>query len=192
LRKLNKYIASLAVLFSLTALAQQMDSMKIRYSYVNSIPQNAHIYLNGVKIGNTPLHFVIDSSAAEVSITVKLDGYAEYSYYAPRDSGIINETFKLVPLKGSSKTSVVQENKSYAFSDKVKVVPIIVSSAVMIVSGVMAYYFKSLAIEKQDEFFATGDPALIDQKKKYDVMAGVSLTAFQLGFAALLYFYFNE
>ena len=190
LRRLNKYCALLAAAITFVVYGQQADTFKINYSYINSIPQNAEVYLNDVLIGITPVHYIIDSNIAEKKISINLKGYADYVYTT--DVNIINETFKLVPLKTGITSDIVHKNGTVAFPKKLKLVPIILSSAVTLVSAVLAYYYKSLAIDKNDEFTATGNPALLDKKKKYDMIGGISLAVFQVGFSALLYFHFID
>lgn len=189
LKKLNKYFVLLASAITFVVYGQT-DSLKVNYSYINSIPQNAEVYLNDVLIGMTPVHHVIDSNIADKKITIKLKGYADYIYTT--DVNVINETFKLIPLKSSNVPNIVYKNGTVVFPKKLQLAPIIISSVVTATSAVLAYYFKSLAIDKNDEFIATGDPSLLDKKKKYDLIGGISLAVFQLGFGALLYFHFFD
>ena len=56
----------------------------------------------------------------------------------------------------------------------------------------MAYYFKSLAVQKKDDYDMTGDPGILDKKKKYDIIGGVSLAVFQAGLFSLIYFHFID
>lgn len=180
------------LLASLITFAQQRDSLTIPYNYVNSVPQNADIYLNGTYIGKTPMHFKWEKDDLKRSITLKLEGYAEFNYTPPNGEELINKTFMLIPLAGMREKEIVFKDKSYAFPKPFKIVPIIISSAVTAASAILAYYFKSLAIDKNDEFEQTGDPSLIDKKKKYDLIGGISIAVFQIGFGALIYYHFID
>lgn len=172
--------------------AQDNDSLVIRYNYINTIPQNANIYLNGNLIGQSPLYFVIDSAVVNREFLISLDGYADYEYTPDETDELINKTFTLISLKGYVKKDIVLKDKSFAFEKPFKIVPVIISSAVTVSSAIVAYYFKSLAIQKGDDFELTGDPALLDKKKKYDVISGISLAVFQAGLFSLIYFHFID
>jgi hypothetical protein len=58
--RISRYILAL-IIFSLvnaeTAYSQQADSLVINYCYINTIPQNANVYLNDTLIGQTPVRF---------------------------------------------------------------------------------------------------------------------------------------
>ncbi|HEY3250566.1 MAG TPA: PEGA domain-containing protein [Ignavibacteria bacterium] len=175
------------------SLAQSEDSLIIDYNYINSIPQNADIYLNNEFIGKTPMHFRWGMAQQSRVIKIKLEGYADMVYTPSENEEYVNKTFKLVSLTGRSiKKETVFKDKSFSFQKRLKIVPIIISTAITVTSAIMAYYFKSLAIDKNEEFESSGDPALLDQKKKYDVIGGVSLAVFQIGLGALLYYHFID
>jgi hypothetical protein len=120
-----------------------------------------------------------------------LEGYAMFEYTLSNEEHI-NKTFKLVPLSGFKEKETVFREKSYSFQKPLKIVPVIISSAVTAASAIMAYYFKSLAIDKNDEFNQTGDLTLLDKKKKYDLIGGISLAAFQVGLCTLIYYHFID
>ncbi|HJY63799.1 MAG TPA: PEGA domain-containing protein [Ignavibacteria bacterium] len=172
--------------------AQAKDSLTIKYNYINTSPQNANIYLNDILIGQSPLFFMWDSNSVNRKITIKLEGYSSIEYTSPGDEVFVNKSFKLIPLPGYKTKDLVFKDKSFAFHKPFKFVPIIISSVVTAGSAIMAYYFKSLAIEKSDEYNLTGDPALLDKKKKYDLIGGISIAVFQAGLCALIYYHFIE
>jgi len=169
------------------ALSQENE---IDYNYINSVPQNANLFINGVYAGQTPLHFLRDTTKTGLNITIKLDGYADITYSPAPEETTINKTFKLIPFSKARGKEIVFKDMSSSFKHPVKIAPLILSSLITAGSAIMAYYFKSLSIEKNEEYQQSGDPALLDKKKKYDVIGGVSMVVFQLGFAALIYLHF--
>jgi len=192
LKFFNIYTGVLFFLIVSETFSLQNDSLTIRYNFINSEPQNADVYLNDTYIGRTPVHFTWEKDNINRKITVKLEGYAVYNYILSDEEENINKTFKLIPLSGFRDKEIVFKDKSYHFSKPVKLVPVLISSVVTAASAVMAYYFKSLAIEKNDKYEQTGDPALLDEKKQYDLTGGLSLMVFQIGFCFLIYYFFID
>ncbi len=70
--------------------------------------------------------------------------------------------------------------------------PIVITSILTAGAGILSYYFKKLANDNNDTFNTTGDQTALDRKKKYDLISGISLGAFQVSFAGLLYFLFVD
>ena len=191
----NKIISVLIFLVSFSAAelyAQQRDSLTIDYNYINSVPQNAKVYLNDSLAGETPFRFVnrdMDTSKGLV-ITIKLEGYIDYSFNVTEADLPLNKIVNLVPVNKLTirENKQVEVNDNNYFKSPRKVVPIVVSSVITAGSGVLSYYFKKLANDRYDEYLATGDQKKFDQTKKYDLYSGLFLAAFQIGFAALIYF----
>ncbi len=172
--------------------AQQEDSLTINYSYINSIPQNAKVYLNDTLAGETPFRFTrqqIDTSML-LNIVLRLDGYTDYSFTVAASELPLNKTITLLPVKGltpKKEQDVVQDKSSY-FKTPRKVVPIVITSSVAAGSGILSYYYKKLANERYDEYLKTGNRDKFDETKKYDLYSGIFLAAFQVALAGLLYF----
>lgn len=191
IRKIKIIITLAVILSGYNLLSQEVDSLRINYNYLNSIPQNAEVYVNDELMGNTPLFFQWKDSTTPKTITVKLKGYSDYTEHMPGNQ-LINTTFKLIPLKGTGLINPVKEDKATYFNKPRKVVPIVLSSIVAAGAGFSAFYFKSLAIDNRDYYDQYGDPAALDKKKKYDIISGVSLALFQVGLGALFYFLFID
>lgn len=191
----NKIIIALAFLMYCSALktyAQNEDSLKIDYNYINSIPQNAGVYMNDSLAGETPFRFINPSidTVKGLVITVKLEGYFDYSFNVTSADLPLDKTINLVPVNKLSlkENNPVEINNNDYFKSPRKIVPIVVSSVITAGSGVLSYYFKKLANDRYDEYLATGDQRKFDQTKKYDLYSGLFLAAFQIGFAVLIYF----
>jgi hypothetical protein len=185
-------IILLVCIVSVRSFAQQEDSLKIDYNYINSIPQNAKVFLNDSLAGETPFRFVnpAGDSSRSISITLKLEGFIDYSFKINPEDMPVNKTISLVPKNKLSLTNnnPVEENTVNFFKTPRKIVPIVISSVVAAGSGVLSYYYKKLANDRYDEYLATGNRDKFDQTKKYDLYSGIFLAAFQVGFAVFLYF----
>ena len=195
MRKNKNFISGIVLLLCLAAsgtYAQNEDSLTIDYNYINSIPQNAQVYLNDSLAGETPFRFInyTFDSLKGLKITIILKGYADYFFNVTEKDFPLNKTIELVPLNKLSliNNSPVRENDNDFFKSPRKVVPIVVTSAITAGSGVFSYYFKKLANENYDEYLATGNRKNFDRTKKYDLYSGLCLAAFQIGFAVLIYF----
>jgi hypothetical protein len=188
LKRRNKILLAILI-FPAGIFAQLSDSLRIDYNYVNSVPQNAEVYVNNELVGNTPLFFTWKDSVFPKEMKIKMNGFAEFVKHLT-DYQLLNKTYTLVPLTGTFKINLVKEDKPTYFNNPRKIVPIVISSLAAIGAGISAYYFKSLAVDNRDAYDATGDPAALERKKKYDILSGVSLVVFQLGFTAAIYYLF--
>lgn len=188
-RKIKILLALIILAFPAGIFAQLSDSLRIDYNYINSAPQNAEVYVNSELIGNTPLFFTWKDSAFPKELKIKMKGFAEY-VETVNDDVLMSKTYTLVSLTGSGKIKLINEDKATYFNKPRRVVPIVISSLAALGAGISAYYFKSLAVDNRDAYDATGDPAALDRKKKYDILSGVSLVVFQLGFGAAIYYLF--
>lgn len=192
LKLLNKYIITLIILFPVLVFSQETDSLRIDYNYINSVPQNADLFLNDIYIGQTPMHFMWDAKQEGRKITVKLTGYAAFEYIPFTEEIIVNKTFKLIPNNINYIKEIVFKDKSSSFNKPINIIPMALTTAIAAGSAILAYYYKSLAITTMEEYDLTGDPALLDKKKKYDLIGGISLAVLQIGLGTLIYFHFIE
>ncbi len=190
----NKYLKIISVSFILFTVlsAYSQDSLTINYSYINSIPQNAKVYLNDTLAGETPFRFTAEqtNTTKPLNIVIKLEGYIDYSISITSSELPLNKTITLVPINKLSlkKEQTVIEDKNNYFKTPRKIVPIVVTSVISAGSGILSYYYKKLANERYDEYLATGNRDKFDDTKKYDLYSGIFLAAFQVALAGLLYF----
>jgi hypothetical protein len=73
-----------------------------------------------------------------------------------------------------------------------RAVALYASGGVAIAAGVAAAYFKITADDRNDGYVATGNPALLDERRRLDTAAGIALVASQLGFALFSYLLLAE
>lgn len=172
--------------------SQEMDSLIIPYAIIDSYPQNADVFINDSFEGKTPYRILIKDETP-VNVKIKLKGYLDYTLTL--NKGDKTKTAQLIRDAGSKFTAdkkLVDLNGIHYFTKPRKVLPILLSALLSAGAGFAAYYYKSLSIDKQDEYDITGDPHALDNKSKYDVLCGVSMGVFQVSFAALLYFLFKD
>ena len=193
LKRKNKYLLILLALFYCTGIFSQdsTDALLMNYNYINSIPQNAAVYVNGTFTGNTPLYFQWGDSTRSNEVNIMLEGFsAEKFNVAPGEK--VNKTFTLSPTGKTKLLSQVKQDKSTYFAKPRKVVPIVLTGLVALGSGAAAFYYKKLASDNREKYELEGDQDALDKKGKYDVLSGVSLVVFQIGFGALMYYLFLD
>ncbi len=171
--------------------SQGSDSLKIDYNYINSLPQNAQIYVDDEFFGSTPLFFQWKDTTFPKQLKITMKGYADYFDNIPNRRQF-TKTYSLIALKGTGKVDLVYEDSRLYFNKPRKVFPIVISGLFAAVGGIAAYYFRNLASENRKEFEITHDPALLDQKNQYDIYSGLSVMVFQTGLFFLTYFLFMD
>lgn len=177
--------------FSAALFSQSADSVTINYNYIDSYPQNADVFIENEKIGNTPLFFMWQDSSFPKTIKVSLKGFSAESFTVNNPEKL-SKKFSLKSLKPGFIKNPVKENKPLYFKTPRKVLPVVISSIITAVSGISSFYFKYLASENKKEYEFSGDAAAIDRQKKYDLIGGISIVALQIGFGALMYFLFID
>jgi hypothetical protein len=186
-----KYILiAAALIYSTNIFSQQTDSLTINYSVINSVPQNAAVYFNGIYTGNTPYRFLPQAVDSSIDVVVKMPGYIDYSFHINAADLPYDKTISLVPKNKRSvlKDKLVIENKNNFFNTPRQTVPVVLSALVSAGGAALSIIYKNLANKRYDEYLLSGDRSKLDQTKKYDVISGVGLAAFQVGFTSLIYF----
>jgi hypothetical protein len=186
----------LIVLFPISnSCSQEVDYLHISYNYINTIPQNAVVYLNNDYIGSTPVRFLnnlVDSTRTNV-IKIKLKDYHEYTLTFIKTDLPLNKNIALVPVnKIVNSNDIVLKNQSNIFRKPRKIIPVALSSIVSGGAAVFSFYFKRLANDRYDEYINMGNRSKLDLTKKYDLYSGIGLGIFQVAFVSLLYFLLIE
>lgn len=189
-----KYFIFIAVIAytAVNSYAQENDSLVIPYTIINSTPQNAEVYINGEQKGETPFR-IISKDSSELQIVLKLKGYLDYSFKLSGSGFPQKKEVALISKSGAIKNfSSVNENGIDYFHKPRKWGFVALGAVITAASGIAAYYFKSLSIENNDDFYITGNPDDLTKKKKYDLISGISVGVLQLGLATMLYFLFGD
>lgn len=185
------FLLLLLVMISFT-FSQNKDSLTIDYNLINSVPQNADVYFNGSKAGSTPYRFIFspDDSVNGIDVVVKKKGYIDFSFRINKADLPLSKTVALISSarNTSIKDNLVIEKKNSLFKSKRKIVPIVISSVFAGTGAALGFLFKSKANDYYDQYVFTGDRTKLDETKKYDLLSGISLAAFQVGFTSLIYF----
>lgn len=69
---------------------------------------------------------------------------------------------------------------------------ILASGGAAVVSGVVAAYFKIAADDRNESYMRTGNPALLDERRRFDTIAGIAFAAMQVGFVVFSYLLLTE
>ena len=142
--------------------------------FLQTEPPDAHVIVNDSIIGYTPL---LLSTGYNNLILSKKD-YAEkfVSSRELKDS----QPIKLEYIGNG-------ENQQFYGSSKFLV---LVGTAIAL--GAATAYYKLKADDRFDEYQITGNPDLLDETDKFDLISGITFTAMQIDFGAIIYFFLTE
>lgn len=138
---------------------------------LNTEPQDAYVFSRDSLIGYTPL--LIPRELTDIRL--EKNGY-ESKKISYSDFGI-NKPIKL---------NYTGEYDDGNFFDKT-LFKILIGT--MVALGATTAYFKLEADDKFAEYKITGDPALLDQTNRLDIISGATFVALQLNFGAIIYFF---
>ena len=165
--------------FSDTLIINECKKFDLNYKFqseqlLNTDPQDVYVFMNDSLIGFTPL-FIPQSSGR---ILLKK---AEYSDKNISFSDLQNnQLIKLDYLGAEPKVNFVS---SIWFK-------FLIGSAIAF--GATTAYYKLEADEKYGEYQITGDPELLEETDKYDIISGVTFVAMQINFGLIIYFLLTE
>jgi hypothetical protein len=141
---------------------------------INSEPENAYVFINDSLVGFTPL---LLSNKFETLNLEKPDYKSKKVSLSEIKS---NEKIKL-DFTGED------DNESFYESTIFK---ILVGTAVAL--GASTAYFKLEADKRFDEYKVTGDPELLNQTDRLDVISGVTFVALQINFGLIIYLFLSD
>jgi len=139
--------------------------------YLQTEPQDASVYVGDSLIGYTPLYL----SYGYKSLQLKKPGYE--SKVVSLNDFSTNHPFTLNYIGEV-------EDKSFYEKDLFKYLV-----AGIVVLGGTSAYFKLKADKKFDTYKISGEQDLLDQTHQYDLISGITFTALQINFGALIYFF---
>jgi hypothetical protein len=137
--------------------------------YLETVPDDAYVMKNDSLVGHTPL-FVPQSLN---KIILSKTGYADNSINLGDYDGI--------PVK--LKFTGNKVNGSFYESSAFR---IFIGSIVAL--GAVTAYFKIKADNRFDDYRATGNPDLLKETRRYDLISGISFAALQINFGFLIYY----
>ncbi|HEY7751627.1 MAG TPA: hypothetical protein VH917_04990 [Ignavibacteriaceae bacterium] len=161
--------------FSDTLIVADCKTIVLDYKFRSEVllktdPQDVYVFENDSLIGFTPIFL----TQAQKEIVLKKDGYADKHIFT-------NQLIESEPVKLDF-TGVIQE-ESFMHSIWFK---FLIGSLVAL--GATTAYYKLEADDLFDEYKITGDPELLEQTDKYDMISGVTFVALQINFALIAYF----
>jgi len=141
---------------------------------LNTDPQNASVFKEDSLIGFTPLHISSDFEKLLLSKTDYLNREITPADLLP------DKKIKLDFTGGVKKESFYEST----------LFKILAGTAVAL--GVATAYFKLEADNRFDEYKITGDPDLLDQTDRFDLISAVTFVALQIDFGMIIYFFLSD
>ncbi len=142
--------------------------------YFRTEPQDAAVYSNDSLIGYTPLYLSNNYSNLNLRKTGYENKFISLDDYDKNYPVTLNYVGKI-------------EETSFYEKDLFK----ILLAGIVVLGGTTAY-FKLKADDKFEEYELTGDKELLNQTEHYDLISGITFTALQVNFGALIYFFLND
>lgn len=156
-------------------------------TFVQSIPSSAKVFQGAEEIATTPFIFKT-SEGVRVPLTFRKEGFESTSLELPDSLGS-SSVVRLKPLSAESGLfhgDVINGTRGVQVNDEW---PVFISSATMVVSGVLAAYFKDRANGKFDFYVATQDPSYLAATQRLDNESAAFFAVTQVSFIALAYLF---
>jgi hypothetical protein len=155
------------------------NEIKLSYNfnsavYLRTNPLDVYVYGRDSLLGNTPLYIPLKYSV----ITLSKPGYQSKSVTLNQLTGK-----NLIDLKYTGENI----GKSFYEKDIFK----IMMGTIILLGGTTAY-FKLKADNRYDSYQATSQQAYLDQTRKFDLISGITMTALQINFGILIYFFLTD
>ncbi len=165
--------------FEDTLIVSNCNEINLSYNFNSAIylktnPQDVYVYSEDSLIGYTPLFIPLKYNR----ITLSKPGYQS----------------KIIPLNQLSKNNSVDlkyngGNNGKSFYEK-DIFKILVGTMVLL--GGTTAYFKLKADNRYDSYQSTNDKVYLDQTNKFDLISGITMTALQINFGILIYYFLTD
>jgi len=142
--------------------------------FLDSNPQNIYVKESDSLIGFTPL--LLEDNFQ--TLLLQKPGYADQ---------IISQQEIAAGVKPELEFTGQLKGESFYESTLFKV---LVGTAIAL--GATTAYYKLEADKNFDQYQVTGDPALLDQTDKYDLISGITFVAMQIDFGLILYLFLSD
>ncbi|MBI2619003.1 MAG: PEGA domain-containing protein [Ignavibacteriales bacterium] len=153
---------------------------------VNSIPPGASVLLGGVELGTTPLYYR-SSKSVKGELIVRKQGFEPKSIDASAPPGFVT----LNPLNGGILSGTEIEYEESPDSD-LRRWATYSSGAAMVISGVIAAYYKERANSRFDQYLSTNRPDDLASTNRNDRRSAIALVVTQISLATLTYLLLSE
>jgi hypothetical protein len=153
---------------------------------ISTDPYGAKVLLGDSVIGTTPYVLVKSSAAAGVEmLTLSKSGYEAQTIAIPPVEG---EIHFLLTRKNGGDSQNGMEREFLSTGQPKNSVPMLVSAGAAVLAGATAAYFKVKADEYYDDYRSTGSAEALDNVRKNDRVAGISLVFCQVNLFFLTYY----
>jgi len=141
---------------------------------LDSYPQNAHVRESDSLIGFTPM---LLEDNFQTLLLQKPDYEDKFISQQEISAGVKPDLRFIGQIKGES----FYESTLFKF---------LIGTAIAL--GATTAYYKLEADKNFDEYQITGDPALLEQTDKYDLISAVTFVALQIDFGLILYLFLTD
>jgi hypothetical protein len=155
------------------------SEISLDYVFKNEIlldtdPQNVYVFQNDSLVGYTPL--LINPNFE--SLVLQKPNY-------------LNRKISLSDIDPDEKITLdfIGAKRSGSFYEST-IFKVLVGTAIAL--GAATAYFKLEADNRFEEYRVTGDPELLDQTDKLDIISGVSFVALQINFGLIVYLFLSD
>lgn len=155
------------------------NDIKLSYNfnsdvYLKTNPQDVYVYTKDSVLGNTPLFIPLKYDLIELS----KPGYQS----------------KIIHLNQLSSNNLINlkytgENVTKSFYEK-EIFKILVGTMVLL--GGTTAYFKLKADNRYESYLSTENQTYLDQTKKFDTISGITMTALQINFGILIFYFLTD
>jgi hypothetical protein len=166
---------------------------------VTSNIEGANVYCDSLFIGITPLSNVVVSPGRHAIIVIDGTPFQWNALRKEREIDITGKTPVVVNIEFPPDSVVHRlpgefvQHDIFVTPKKVEFHPLLVAGGgIAVVSGITTAYFKIQADTRYDKYLATGDRELLQETRRYDTMAAVTLALSQIGLAIVAYCLLSE
>jgi hypothetical protein len=180
--------------FNVAFWAAAGDSLSFKATFpqnvfVNSIPYDANVYLNGQIMGKTPLMLSLTRSGNDV-IRIEKEGYMTFETKPDSSTKILSVELKehaawreKQSAEKNAKEKSIRNNRKLLFS----------SLGVAVTTGLLTLHFRSRGNDEYSLYEQAANPSVMnehfDRAQYYDDLASVSYTVFEISFVLSGYFF---
>ena len=152
---------------------------------VHSIPYGAEVFLNGENLGTTPLYYRTPRTV-KAEIILRKQGFEPKTIDASMPAGVVT----LTPTDDMNGGAEVEFEA--APDSEFRRWGTYSSAAVMVISGVVAAYYKDRANNRFDSYLSTNDPGALASTERNDRRSAMALVFTQISFGVLSYLLLSE
>lgn len=195
-------VLCLATCATLAATSGEADSLLVippARLIVSADLDSSAVYLDGSPVGFTPLtldtvsagtHTLLVVSSSPASWFAKTDSLT--LVLVPGETRHLNfsvvRPLRFEPAAAPGVSAILRGTTGH----NGRTIALYTSGGIAIVAGIAAAYFKISADDRNDAYGITGNPALLEERRRLDTAAGIAFAATQIGFVVFSYLLLSE